>query len=93
MRQELFHELEETLQRLASDRADSLSDRALALCERKPFRCHPRGRRPLDQRLRYATQAEVAGHRFLLAYLRCFQPGHLLAELVKNLDVSDIIPP
>jgi hypothetical protein len=35
----------------------------------------------------------VAGDRFLLAYLSRFQTGHLLGELVKDLDVSDIIPP
>jgi hypothetical protein len=35
----------------------------------------------------------VACDRFLLAYLRRFQPGHLLAELMKDFDVSDILPP
>jgi PPOX class probable F420-dependent enzyme len=65
----------------------------------KRIRRHPRirfatcSRGPLDQRLRYATQPEVALDRFLLAYLSRLQTGHLLAELMKDFDVSDIIPP
>src|SRR5262249_31615209 len=46
----------------------------------------------LKQRLRYATQAEVACDRFLLAHLSRLQPRHLLAELMKDLRGPTITP-
>src|SRR5262245_33638158 len=54
------------------------------------FRRHRRG--PLDERLRYATQPEVAYDRFLLAYLSRFHATHLLVKLMKDLRSPPIAP-
>src|SRR5215813_1356675 len=90
--QQLLDELEEALERLTRYRPDLLPDSLFALCERKPFRCRSRGGGALEQRLRYATQTEMAGDRFLLAYLSRFQPCHLLPELVKDFRGPTITP-
>ena len=58
----------------------------------KSFRFSAAARGSLEERLRYATQTEVAFDRFLLAYLSRFQPNHLLAELMKDLDRPAIAP-
>jgi hypothetical protein len=85
LRKKLLDELKKAMQRVASSRAHPRSDRGFALCARKPFRCRPRSRDPLEERLRYATQAEVPCDHFLLAHLSRLQPGRLLAELMKDL--------
>lgn len=58
----------------------------------KSFRFSATTRTALEERLRYTTQPEVAFDRFLLAYLSRFQPNHLLAELMKDLDWPAIAP-
>jgi hypothetical protein len=84
LRKKLLDELKQVMQRVASYRAHSQSDSGFTLCEHKPFRCRPRSRDPLEERLRYATQAEVPCDHFLLAHLSRLQPGRLLAELMKD---------
>src|SRR6516162_6186699 len=88
----MFHEREQTMQCLTGYRADPLSDSNVALRERKPFRFRTGSRRPLDERLRYATQTEVACDRFLLAHLSGLQSGHLFGELMKDFCGPAITP-
>src|SRR5262245_54530766 len=90
--EQLLDELQQTLQRLPSYRMNLLSDGCGSLCERKPFRYRPRSRCLLEQRLGYATQAEVALDRFLLAHLSRLQTTHLLAELMKDFRGPPITP-
>src|SRR5262252_10049870 len=90
--QQLRDQLEQTPQRVPSYRSNLLSDGDGALCERKPFRFRPRSRCLLEQRLRYATQPEVALDRFLLAHLSRLQATHLLAELMKDFRGPPITP-
>ena len=59
--------LSRPVQRFASNRPDLLSHRDVLRCERKSLRCRLLNAGALDQRLRHATQAEVAFDRFLLA--------------------------
>jgi hypothetical protein len=77
--------MQDSRKRFPRDRVDLLPHGCLVLSKGKSFRCSATRRRPLHQRLRYATQAEVACDRFLLAYLSRFQAGDLLTERMKNL--------
>jgi hypothetical protein len=93
LRQHLGDKLQQAVQDFPCDRSTPLAEGRLSFGKRKSVRFSAGSRRPLDQRLRYATQTKVALDRFLLAHLSRFQACHLLAELVKDFDVSDIIPP
>src|SRR5215813_10183839 len=86
------HQFQQGAHDLSSYRATSLSVGNLSVCERISFRCRLAGRRSLDDRLRYATQAKVAVDRFLLAYLSGLQSCHLLAELMKDFRGPTIAP-
>jgi len=92
-RERALTEGEHGTQHVSTDRTAFLAegDPPLSKLVSLRFRRHRRG--TLDERLRYATQAEVAWDRFLLAYLSCFHATHLLVKLMNALDVSDIIPP
>src|SRR5262244_4405944 len=86
------HQFQQGAHDLSSYCATSLSVGNLSICERISFGCRLAGRRSLDDRLRYATQAKVAFDRFLLAYLRRLQARHLLAELMKDFRGPTITP-
>src|SRR5262244_4655521 len=86
------HQFQQGAHDLSSYCATSLSVGNLSICERISFGCRLAGRRSLDDRLRYATQAKVACDRFLLAYLSRLQARHLFAELMKDLRCPAIAP-
>jgi len=68
----------------ASNRPAALPKGARPFGKRELLRGRRNGRSALEQRLREATEAEVAVDRLLLAYLSRFQARPLFAELVKR---------
>src|SRR5262249_7107144 len=85
-------ELQYSRQSFARDRVDLLTHSCLFIGKFESLRFSATTSRPLNQGLRYATQAKVAFDRFLLAHLSRFKPGDLLAELVKDLGRPAKIP-
>ena len=82
MPKELGDTLPSAMPDVARSRPTPLSEGRFSLGARQPCRCCACSRSTLDQRRRSATQAAGARERFLLASLRRFPPGHLLAALV-----------
>ena len=65
-------------QHFPADRTALLAKGDMPFGKRVSLRFRHHRRRALDEGLRYATQPEMAGNRFLLAYLSRFNPTHLL---------------
>jgi hypothetical protein len=77
---------------LPASRAPLRSVGEFALRERLALRCRHTRRGTVHERLRHATQANVAGDRCRLAYRSRLHPGHLVAALVKALRGPAITP-
>ena len=92
MRQQLGDKLQQPVQDFPCDRSTPLAEGRLSFGKRKSFRFRAASRSPLDQRLRYTTEAEMAIDRLLSAYLSRLQAGHWLAELVKDFRGPAITP-